>query len=440
MSVDNFFLFSGTTVLNYPEIRPSLNLNFARTKTLDPRITFTRGSGGSYIDANGLIKYAGINEARFDHDPITGESLGLLIEESRTNFIQQSEPSANSSRWLFRNLHSRNDEINGPSINGIKITPQKEQYPPIQPVGGPLTSWAGFETNQIYPNWTSTPSLTVKHRVSFMINPLSWDKEIFLHSYGYDGNPDINIWVPVLLFNDGKYVGPLSYIKHIYPDGTYWLHNIPRPINVGSNFRLGFSVTQRGDNAKSYWVSAIQMELGPPSIPLGSTPDPVISSSYIPTTTASRTRAADVVRIIGDNFSQWFNPNQGTTFVDCITRTNNQNAGVVTFDDSVVSSYIAFRRQSATWRYYVPRFINLTSVNSFSNKACFAYSTSDYAISTNGTPPQLNPISGLPTGLNRMLIGNHLVSGQTGYLNGTISRLIYWPQRLSNSTLQTLNL
>jgi hypothetical protein len=54
MSVDQFLLSADTTDLNYPEIRPTLDLNFARVKALDPRITFTRSSGGSYVGADGL--------------------------------------------------------------------------------------------------------------------------------------------------------------------------------------------------------------------------------------------------------------------------------------------------------------------------------------------------------------------------------------------------
>ena len=57
----------------------SLDLQFARTKTLDPRITFTRASSGTYVGSDGLIKTATTNEARFDHNPATGESLGLLV-------------------------------------------------------------------------------------------------------------------------------------------------------------------------------------------------------------------------------------------------------------------------------------------------------------------------------------------------------------------------
>ena len=69
----------------YPNIRPTLDLAFAETKILDSRITFTRASTATYVNASGLIASAAVNEARFDHNPTTGESLGLLVEEARTN-------------------------------------------------------------------------------------------------------------------------------------------------------------------------------------------------------------------------------------------------------------------------------------------------------------------------------------------------------------------
>ena len=37
------------------------------------------------------LMFASPDQPRFDHDPITGESKGLLIEESRTNLIEYSE-------------------------------------------------------------------------------------------------------------------------------------------------------------------------------------------------------------------------------------------------------------------------------------------------------------------------------------------------------------
>ena len=39
-----------TISANYPTVRPSLLLDFAKTKVLDPRITFTRSTTATYYD------------------------------------------------------------------------------------------------------------------------------------------------------------------------------------------------------------------------------------------------------------------------------------------------------------------------------------------------------------------------------------------------------
>jgi hypothetical protein len=86
---------------NFPTTRPTLNLDFAKTKQLDPRITFSRASSGTYVDVNGVIQSAPSGVARFDHNPTTGESLGLLVEESRTNYVLRSDSFTDSSYWGY---------------------------------------------------------------------------------------------------------------------------------------------------------------------------------------------------------------------------------------------------------------------------------------------------------------------------------------------------
>jgi hypothetical protein len=87
----------------YPNVRPTLNLDFAKTKALDPRVTFTRASTATFVGSNGLIQTAASGAARFDHNPATGESLGLLVEEARTNEMSQSiirpDDAGIYSRW-----------------------------------------------------------------------------------------------------------------------------------------------------------------------------------------------------------------------------------------------------------------------------------------------------------------------------------------------------
>ena len=75
--------------------QPSLDLQFANQLSLIDRIsgqqlvTFTRASNGTYTDSAGVLQTAATDVPRFDHDPTTGESLGLLVEEQRTNLLLQ---------------------------------------------------------------------------------------------------------------------------------------------------------------------------------------------------------------------------------------------------------------------------------------------------------------------------------------------------------------
>ena len=85
----------------YPDISPTLHLDFVNSKTLDPRITFTRASKASYYDSDGLLKLASDNVARFDHDATSKQCKGLLIEESRTNLLTYSENFDNAA-WVKR--------------------------------------------------------------------------------------------------------------------------------------------------------------------------------------------------------------------------------------------------------------------------------------------------------------------------------------------------
>lgn len=47
-------------------------------------ITFTRSTGGGRFNAQGQYEWLPANTPRIDYDPVTGECLGLLIEEQRT--------------------------------------------------------------------------------------------------------------------------------------------------------------------------------------------------------------------------------------------------------------------------------------------------------------------------------------------------------------------
>jgi hypothetical protein len=75
------------------------------------------------------------------------------------------------------------------------------------------------------------------------------------------------------------------------------------------------------------------------------------------------------------------------------------------------------------------------NVGAYNNgmQAAFAYAQDNFATTGNGE--LATATSGLVPTVNRIFLGAYL---NTPTLNGTIRRLVYWRQRLPNSTLQQI--
>lgn len=66
------------------------------------KLTITRASTAYYMNSSGTLTLAAVNEARYDHRPVTFLPRGLLLEEARTNLALQSEALATT--WAVSNL------------------------------------------------------------------------------------------------------------------------------------------------------------------------------------------------------------------------------------------------------------------------------------------------------------------------------------------------
>ena len=91
---------------------PSLDLRFAENRSLVDAttglnlITFSRTSDATFVGSNGLIQTASAGTPRFDHSPITGESLGLLIEEQRTQILELTDTLATQTKTVAATAHT----------------------------------------------------------------------------------------------------------------------------------------------------------------------------------------------------------------------------------------------------------------------------------------------------------------------------------------------
>lgn len=91
---------------------PTLGLPFARNRSLvdavsgQNLITFTRASVGTFVNSDGVLQTAANDVPRFDHNPVTRESLGLLLEELRSNLLLNSGTLATQNVTVTAAAHT----------------------------------------------------------------------------------------------------------------------------------------------------------------------------------------------------------------------------------------------------------------------------------------------------------------------------------------------
>jgi len=419
---------------NFPNTRPSLNLNFARSKKLDPRITFTRSSTATYVDEDGLIKSVATNTPRFDHDPTTGDCLGLLIEESRTNLLQRSNTfntlwSAVSATCVFT------QNITGPDgvVNGAWTIDDQST----------ASDGAGFEQAL-----TITPSASTNYCLSIFAKQGTatyFDFYAFFTGTSVKGSKlryNFSTDTITVASEDGGGISPTIYGKVQYPNGWVRLYFVVNDANSGLNNALQYRIYPASRDTS---VTGTTLFYGA-QCEIGSFP-----TTYIPTVASTVTRSADNASMTGTNFSSWYNQSEGTLYASIRNQTVRSS---LTYDrfvalcgDDVNLNEISIYTQTASGGALQNKFLFAITAGGTASadfnaagpdnigKAILAYKTNDAAGTVNGITPGTDTSVTLPTCTNLQICGAVRYQSKP---TATISQLSYYPVRLTNSQLQTL--
>jgi hypothetical protein len=366
------------------------------------------------VGADGLIKYAGVNEPRFDHDPVTGESLGLLIEESRTNLLTYSQELDNSS-WTKTGITCTANVADAPdgTTTADKI----------------IINNGGTEGN------VRRTSLFTNGVVSFYAKPAGFD---FIGGEAHIGGGNYPKYRVKLLTGECSAESGLSISTQSVGNG--WLRisvvgdfdNNAFIISPRNDYVFGYTGIVGADGVKGLFLWGAQVEAG------------AFPTSYIPTTTATVTRRADVASITGTNFRSFY-VNTGSTILahgrslgpsftgtECIVGVGGFSNGAQ-IRETGTDMRGMFR---GTYNLGVDAISGL--LPSGLRKMCIAF-----APSTNG----VFAMNGIVYGGGKSAAaldypGGGMGLGASGELNtqwnGTITRITYWPKRLPNSQLQAL--
>ena len=416
---------------NFPNIRPTLNLNFALSKRVDPRITFVRSTTATYFDQDGILQTAAANQGRITFDPATLDCQGLLIEEQRTNSI-------------------RNNTMQG-AVAGTPGT-APTNWVQILPSSGTFTReiiGTGTESgiNYIDVRYTGTPGASTNYQ---------FYQEGFSSVAALSGQTWTGSFYAKLVA--GTFAGTSASQLVVYErdSGGGFLAggstNIT-PTSAALNTQRYFH-TRTLTNASTAFVQSglliqftgvaidITLRIGLPQLEQGA-----FATSVIPTTTTALTRNADVASMTGTNFSSWYNASEGTLFTSAagVANVSGATRRYAEINDSGSLERIIVGYSGTTSTRLLVQDGGATQADiavttpSVENviKMAAVYKTNDFQQASNGNLGLADTSGTLPT-VDRMFIGSADGSTANTFLNGTIQRIAYYPVRVTDAQLQAL--
>ena len=407
-----------------------LDLRFALQKTLDSRVTFTRASTGTFVGSDGLLQSATTDEARFDHNPTTGESLGLLVEEARTNLVLYSE-QFNDATWTKTLVSVSTDAAVAPdgSTTADKLIVNNGSSPTSARISQTITK-AATATTYTFTVFAKTGDVTTGNSLQIVATD-----SVITSNNATSNFSTATGTVTVAAVANGTFTNASSSISPLANGWYRCTLTFTTGTEVSIQTRLFSRTPTTGDGTRGILLWGAQLEAG------------AFPTSYIPTTTATATRAADVASITGANFSSWYNQTEGTVFSDCLSTFSATQVLVniaataaitatsaISLSSNLTSSQKRVRVRDAASADQASLALGASSSGSRTRIAA-AIKANDFASSLDGGTAVTDTSGTVPT-VVLMEIG----CAPTGVTLGTQlhRRLTYWPTRLADTTLQAI--
>lgn len=401
----------------------------AQLEKRDSVTAYTPTNGTPVTKYQPQLMFASPDQPRFDHDLITGESKGLLIEESRTNLIEYSEDFDSNIDIDFYSS----------TYNG---------YSAISPDGTFTASeiiWDDLSVAGLAFGDRPAVSPGESYTLSMYIKAGSLSKIYLYHNIRGTNEAEnsgssgikydlINGVVDEAVDPDGKF--NLTYnAVHV---GNGWHRLSVTTIMPSDAGYLGWGMynyesnVQAGNNTAYFWGAQLEQ---------GSFP-----TSYIKTSGASATRSADNASITGENFSSWYRQDEGSLYSEISSFDNRDSQARITLSDGTDNNRIFMAANIGSNILKVDGWgssnigdydlnINDFEVNKIYKKS-FGLKRNDYFISIDGQSE--GGIASQDTPLPLVDRFDFSTRSTAHYVNGHIKKLSYYPRRLTNEQLQQL--
>jgi len=392
----------------------SFGTNSINAITID-NVSVKELTSGQGTQGTPLLRTSAINEARIEYDA-SGNCLGLLVEEARTNVLTYSEDFGNGA-WSKQNSSIATNTTVSPdgTLTGDKL------------IGNNATvNTEKFTNRSIY----SYVGQTVTGSVYLKKAEYTWVQVNLYNSGAYSNR----VWVNLDTGAVGTNLSSIPVTVTLAGDSWYRVALTATVQATGLAFLTvaladadGDLYTNVGDQSSGAYLWGAQLEQG--SFP----------TSYIPTSGSTVTRAADVASLAVSEFG--YNQDQGTVVIErrFLSNAVNSNSGTDLLGDG--NNKISLRKTrflinvngsgQTDSGYGSP--IDYVSFH----KIGVAFKPNSVIGSTSGGLSAEDTSALIPDAVNTIQL-NRVDTNASFHINGHIKSIQYYPLRLSNAQLQAL--
>jgi hypothetical protein len=342
------------------------------------------------VGSNGLIQSAAVNAARFDHTS-AGVCRGLLIEESRTNICLQSENFGTTWAALGCTVSVNTDVAPDGNTTADSVN---------------IISGGGQTLGQ-----SIAVSASTAYTFSF------WVKRGTATALSYS------------IFNNtagSNIVAPTSYYNQTSSAWARVSFTFTTPAGCTS---IAIFTLINGGSTGTVLLWGAQLEAGS------------FATSYIPTTTASVVRSADVCSITGSAFTSVYNESEHTLFAQASAMSHANFGSYLSFDNGMneQSALAGFPSPNAAVCYVVDggatqANTQLSLTLNQNNKMAAGMKLNSFQIAVNGALGTQDTSGTMPTAVD-LKIGR---AWNSATISGTYAQVKIFKKRLPNAKLQAL--
>jgi hypothetical protein len=368
--------------------------------------------------------------ARFDHNPVTGESLGLLVEEQRANLLTYSA-QFDDAAWTKTNSSITANTIVAPdgTLTGDKLVEDTSTGNHVVQQSHSFTSGTLYSLS-VYAKAAERTSMRMILQSGAFGTAISWRFNLSLGT-------------------TTAVSGTTNTTAIITPVGNGWYRCTINTFAATATASAAVQVyTENASNQASYtgdgysgiYIWGAQLEAG------------AFPTSYIPTVAATVTRNADAASMTGTNFSSWYSAsNVGSVYVEA-NEFGGNNSGPWWLNSGTNGRGIAYRRVGTlSAASLIMNYRQLDATNRIttvtdgpipfgqSNKVATSFDAANTSVSVNGKTAVSSSGSNLYPTVDQLRIGFSQVAGDSPFIwCGTIKKLAYYPSRLTDAQLQAL--